>query len=117
LLEQQWHGGRDASRGLLQVSEGFTYQWDDRRPEGSRVVPGSVKLNGAPLEKDTSYRIVTNNFLAEGGDGFPAFTKGSNRADTGVRDIDALTEFLVKREQSGKPAGQAAPSNRIKLLQ
>jgi 5'-nucleotidase len=117
LLEQQWHGGRDDSRGLLQVSEGFTYQWDARLPEGGRVVPGSVMLNGAPLEKDTSYRVVTNNFLAEGGDGFPMFVKGSNRADTGVRDIDALTDYLVKREQSGKPAGKAAPLNRIKRLQ
>jgi 5'-nucleotidase len=116
LLEQQWHGGRDGSRGLLQVSEGFTYQWDDRLPEGGRVVPGSVRLNGVPLEQETSYRIVTNNFLAEGGDGFPAFVKGGNRADTGVRDIDALTDFLVKREQSGKPAGMAAPLNRIQRL-
>jgi 5'-nucleotidase len=117
LLEQQWHGGRDSSRGLLQVSEGFSYEWDERLPEGGRVVPGSVKLNGVALEKDTSYRVVTNNFLAEGGDGFPMFVKGSNRADTGVRDIDALTDFLVKREQSGKPAGKAEPLNRIKRLQ
>jgi 5'-nucleotidase len=117
LLEQQWHGGRDSSRGLLQVSEGFSYEWDERLPEGGRVVPGSVKLNGVALEKDTSYRVVTNNFLAEGGDGFPMFVKGSNRADTGVRDIDALTDFLVKREQGGKPAGKAEPLNRIKRLQ
>jgi 5'-nucleotidase len=117
LLEQQWHGGRDSSRGLLQVSEGFSYEWDERLPEGGRVVPGSVKLNGVALEKDTSYRVVTNNFLAEGGDGFPMFVKGSNRADTGVRDIDALTDFLVKREQSGKPAGKAESLNRIKRLQ
>jgi 5'-nucleotidase len=61
--------------------------------------------------------VVTNNFLAEGGDGFPMFVKGSNRADTGVRDIDALTDFLVKREQSGKPAGKAESLNRIKRLQ
>jgi 5'-nucleotidase len=116
LLEQQWHDGRDESRGLLQVSEGFAYQWDARRPEGGRVVPGSVMLNGVPLDKDASYRVVTNNFLAEGGDSFPMFVNGSNRANTGVRDIDALTEYLAKREQSGKPAGSAAPLNRIKRL-
>jgi 5'-nucleotidase len=43
-------------------------------------VPGSVKLNGIPLEMERSYRVVTNNFLAEGGDGFPTFTKGGSRA-------------------------------------
>jgi 5'-nucleotidase len=112
LLEQQWLEDRDSKRGLLQLSEGFTYQWDASKPEGSKIVPGSVKLNGVRLEMDTSYRVVTNNFLAEGGDGFPAFKNGSNRAPTNVRDLDALTQYLAKREQDGKPAGTAAPLKR-----
>ncbi|MYN28198.1 bifunctional metallophosphatase/5'-nucleotidase [Duganella levis] len=112
LLEEQWLEDRDSKRGLLQLSEGFSYQWDASKPEGSKIVPGSVKLNGAKLEMDTSYRVVTNNFLAEGGDGFPAFKNGSNRAPTSIRDIDALTQYLAKREQDGKPAGAAAPLKR-----
>jgi 5'-nucleotidase len=116
LLEQQWIGGREAKRGLLQVSEGFWYEWDPKLPEGSRVLPGSVKLNGVPLQMDSSYRVVTNNFLAEGGDGFPGFTKGSNRAPTSIRDIDALTSYLIKREQDKKPAGAAAPAVRYKSV-
>ncbi|NGZ85832.1 bifunctional metallophosphatase/5'-nucleotidase [Duganella aceris] len=117
LLEEQWIGERDATRGLLQVSEGFSYEWDARQPPGSRVVPGSVKLNGVPLDMGSSYRVVTNNFLAEGGDGFPTFAKGGNRAATEIRDIDALTDYLVKREQDRKPAGVAAPLTRYKRVQ
>ena len=117
LLEEQWIGGRDANRGLLQVSEGFWYEWDPAQPEGRRIVPGSVKLNGIPLEMDKAYRVVTNNFLAEGGDGFPAFIKGSSRAPTNIRDIDALTAYLVKREQDKRPAGTAAPQVRYKSVQ
>ncbi|MYM65815.1 bifunctional metallophosphatase/5'-nucleotidase [Pseudoduganella sp. FT55W] len=116
LLEEQWIGGRDAKRGLLQVSEGFWYEWDPAQPEGRKIVPGSVKLNGMPLQMESQYRVVTNNFLAEGGDGFPAFTKGSNRAPTGVRDLDALTSYLIKRDQDKKPAGAAAPLVRFKSL-
>jgi 5'-nucleotidase len=116
LLEEQWIGGRDAKRGLLQVSEGFWYEWDPAQPEGRRIVPGSVKLNGIPLEMDKSYRVVTNNFLAEGGDGFPTFIKGGSRAPTNIRDIDALTSYLVKREQDKKPAGAAAPLVRYKSV-
>ncbi|MYM70834.1 bifunctional metallophosphatase/5'-nucleotidase [Duganella sp. FT134W] len=112
LLEEQWLEDRDSKRGLLQLSEGFTYQWDASKPEGSKIVPGSVKLNGVKLDMDTSYRVVTNNFLAEGGDGFPAFKNGSNRAPTGIRDIDALTQYLARREQDGKPAGAVAPLKR-----
>jgi len=116
LLEEQWNGGRDITRGLLQVSDGFTYAWDPKRPVGSKVVPGSVMLNGAPVAQDSSYRVVVNNFLAEGGDAFPTFAQGSERAETGVRDIDALAGYLVQREQAGTPAGRATPQNRIKRL-
>ena len=116
LLEQQWLGGRDLTRGLLQVSEGFSYQYDPGLPLGSRVVPGSVMLNKVPLEMASPYRVVVNNFLAEGGDGFPLFTKGGNRAETGIRDIDALTSYLAKREQIGKPAGASQPLGRIQRL-
>lgn len=117
LLEQQWSGGREDIRGLLQVSEGFTYQWDARRGDGSKVVPGSAKLNGKPLDREASYRVMVNNFLAEGGDGFPMFANGRNRTDTGIRDIDALNDYLVKREQAGKPAGAAQPQQRYQRLQ
>lgn len=117
LLEEQWLGGRDGVRGLLQVSEGFSYEWDEFKPEGQKIVPDSVKLNGVRLDMNTTYRVVTNNFLAEGGDGFPTFKKGGNRAPTNIRDIDALTQYLVKREQDKKPAGAAAPQARYKSVQ
>ncbi|NRR31739.1 bifunctional metallophosphatase/5'-nucleotidase [Oxalobacteraceae bacterium] len=116
LLEQQWGGQKAAERGLLQVSEGFTYAWDSRQPEGQRIVPGSVTLHGVPLEPDSYYRVMVNVFLAEGGDLFPLFLKGSQRADTAMLDIDALKLFLAKREQLGKPAGSADALGRIKRL-
>ncbi|MBV7536422.1 bifunctional metallophosphatase/5'-nucleotidase [Duganella sp. sic0402] len=117
LLEEQWAGARDQKRGLLQVSEGFSYEWDEFKPEGQRIVPDSVKLNGVRLDMASTYRVVTNNFLAEGGDGFPAFKQGSNRAPTNIRDIDALTSYLAKREQDQKPAGAAAPQTRYQSIQ
>jgi 5'-nucleotidase len=116
-LEEQWLGGRDQKRGLLQISDGFSYQWDEFKPEGEKIVPGSVKLNGVPLDMESSYRVVTNNFLAEGGDGFPTFKKGANRAPTNIRDIDALTGYLAKREQDQKPAGAVAPQTRYQSVQ
>jgi 5'-nucleotidase len=117
LLEQQWRGRREGARELLQVSEGFTYLWDAKRGEGSKVIPGSVMLNSVPLERETSYRVMVNKFLSEGGDAFPMFANGANRADSGIRDIDALTDYLIKREQMGKPAGGTETQKRIKRLQ
>jgi len=113
LLEQQWDRPSASGATILQVSQGFSYAWDDKRPVGSRVVPGSLKLNGAPVEDGKSYRVVANNFLAEGGDNIPEFAKGSNRVDTQLVDLDALSEFIAKNPGAGAPAAGMAPSARI----
>lgn len=115
LLEQQWVGDKVESRGLLQVSEGFSYKYDLRKPAGQRVL--EVTLDGVPLDDNASYRVAANNFIAEGGDAFPMFAKGTNRAETGVRDIDSLTSYLTYREQQRKPAGLAAEQPRIRRVQ
>ncbi len=86
LLTQQWTGPNSGSPKILQVSKGFAYSY-------SGTTLGSVTLNGAPLEDNASYRIVTNNFLADGGDGFPAFTQGTGKYFGGL-DIDAFANYL-----------------------
>jgi 5'-nucleotidase len=93
LLEQQWSGKNSAtSPKVLQVSKGLTYAWTGSA--GSRTVtPGSVKINGVPVDKAKAYRIVTNNFLSDGGDGFPAFTNGTDKYFGGL-DIDGFAKYL-----------------------
>ena len=73
VLEEQYQPV--AARGTrpmlaLGVSEGFTYTWDATQPQGSRVVPGSMMLNGTPIADGSTYRVATLNFLADGGDLF-----------------------------------------------
>jgi 2',3'-cyclic-nucleotide 2'-phosphodiesterase (5'-nucleotidase family) len=88
VLTQQVTGSNAAAPNILQVSKGFTYQ---RGPAGP--VDGSVKLNGTPIDKAASYRIVTNNFLSDGGDNFPAFRNGTGKYFGGL-DIDAFANYL-----------------------
>ena len=113
LLEQQWDRPSSSSATILQVSQGFTYTWDASRPVGSRVRPGSLKLNGAPIEDGKTYRVVANNFLAEGGDNIPEFAKGTNRVDTQLVDLDALSDFIAKNPGAGAPAAGMASTVRI----
>lgn len=113
LLEGQWSGSEAEKRGLLQVSEGFSYAWDGRRPKGQRIVSGSVKLNGVPIDAGASYRVAVYNFLAEGNDGFVTFRQGSNQSPTGLRDVDALRGYLQRLEQDNKPAGTYGAVPRI----
>jgi 5'-nucleotidase len=116
LLEQQWARPASSETMMLQVSAGFSYRWDEKQPKGSRIVPGSVKLNGVPLDDNKTYRVVANNFLAEGGDNFPEFAKGTHRIDTQIRDLDALIEYLGKHANAGAPAASLAPTARIEKL-
>jgi 5'-nucleotidase len=116
LLEQQWIRANASHPSVLQVSNGFSYRWNPALPDGRRVVPGSMVLNGEPLDEKKTYRVAGNNFLAEGGDNFPAFAGATNKVDTQVRDFDAVVDFLVKRDQAGKPAGSAEPAGRIGIV-
>ena len=75
----------------------------------SRVT--AVSLNGKPLEDARAYRIVANNFLAEGGDNYPEFGKGTNRLETGLLDLDAFTDYL--RAIEGQGAALAPDTPRI----
>jgi 5'-nucleotidase len=113
LLEGQWSGNEAEKRGLLQVSEGFGYAWDASKPKGQRIVRDSVRLNGVPIDDDASYRVAMYNFLADGNDGFVIFRQGSNRAATGVRDVDSLRSHLQRLEQDNKPAGTFGAVPRI----
>jgi 5'-nucleotidase len=111
LLEQQWD--RPAKdQYMLQVSRGLSYSWDSTRPLGQRLVPGSLKVDGKPVGDAQTYRIVANNFLADGGDNFPVLGKGVNRRDTGMRDLDALIGYLKQNPDLGAPS-LAAPQPRI----
>ena len=77
------------------------------------MVPGSLKVDGKPLEDGKTYRVVANNFLADGGDNFPALAAGTRRVDTGMRDLDALIAHL---KQGAGDASLAPPQPRIKKV-
>ena len=67
-----------------------------------------------PVDPAKSYRVVANNFLADGGDNFPALAKGVNRLDTGMRDLDALIAYMKQHPDTG--AASLAPQARIRKL-
>jgi 5'-nucleotidase len=109
MLEQQWlRDPVDDERGMLQFSQGFTFSWDNKLPRGARIVPGSVKLHGVAIDPAQTYKVVANNFLAEGGDNFPVLASIKRKLDTQIKDIDAFTGYLTAQEKAGKPV--APPS-------
>jgi 5'-nucleotidase len=91
LLEQQWID--QPFPRILQVSRGFGYRWDASRPVGQRVLPGSVTLDGQPIDPNASVRVTVNSFLAAGGDNFSVLKQGRGVA-TGMMDIEAFEAYV-----------------------
>ncbi|WP_328333636.1 bifunctional metallophosphatase/5'-nucleotidase [Kribbella sp. NBC_00382] len=108
LLEQQFSGANQAANKVLQVS-GITYTYNPAAAPGAKVVAGSIKIAGQPLVDGTTYRISTNNFLSDGGDGFPAFTTATDKFFGGL-DIDAFANYLAAHDPY-----TPGPTDRISL--
>jgi len=87
--------------GMMQVS-GVRVAYDLSRPEYHRVV--SVKVEDAPLEDARSYAVVTNSFIATGGDHYETFTKIKPQKDMGLLVSDVLEEYVKSKRQLGMPA-------------
>lgn len=98
LLEQQWATNQFASGRVLQISEGFTYEhtfMPNASPLGGQYVcDGSVIIDGTPVDKNASYRVTMNSFLATGGDNFTVFNLGTDQLGGDV-DLDALETYFA----------------------
>ena len=89
----------------LLPSAGFSYSYDMAQPVGSRIV--AMTLDGKAIDPAASYRITTNNFLAQGGDSFSMFAKQRDAVNGGV-DLDALQAWLQGSELRAVPSAERA---------
>jgi 5'-nucleotidase len=102
LLQRQWSGSNAGSgTKFLQISNGLHYTWSGF--PGAQAV-SAITINGTTVPNDasTSYRIVTNNFLSDGGDNFPAFKNGTTKYFGGL-DIDGFAKYLPTTVQPYAP--------------
>ena len=72
-------------------SSGLTYRYDLTRPIGARV--SDISFEGHALDPAATYRVTTNNFLAQGGDSFTLLA-AQRAAVTGGTDLDAMQAWL-----------------------
>jgi 5'-nucleotidase len=110
VLEQQFVGfGGQTMQRILQPSAGFTYTYSTSAAPGSKV--SNIALNGTPIDPAATYLVTTNDFLANGGDGFTNLSLGTGRVTAPGFDVDALTAYLG----AGAPVAPG-PANRITVV-
>lgn len=121
LLEQQFTGCTvgypagapatgQASNRIMQVSNGFSYQWQEKGTPCDNVDPASIKINGVAIDPAASYRVTVNNFMADGGDQYYVLTQGTDRLG-GALDLDALEGYFL-----ANGTVSPGPQNRIVKL-
>lgn len=100
-LREMFRIGSSGAHGILQLA-GATYHYDPARTDGTdRDGDGaiadwerdrlcSVTIGGAPLDPKRTYRVVTNDFLVDGGDHFGPLFAGRAVAETGPKMRDAM---------------------------
>lgn len=86
--------GAGLTNGILQVSKGVEVIYDESKPVGSRIVKCNIK--GEPLDDRRTYKVLTSNFLADGGDGFLVFKKTLSYKNTGVGILESMVKYLKK---------------------
>ena len=77
----------------------------------NRVVINSI--NGKDFKADDTYAVVTNDFLASGGDTYYAFAAATAQFDTGVPLDEAVMEYVTKELKGVIGKQYAAPQGRI----
>lgn len=93
VLEEQWQpAGESRPKLQLGVSDGFSYEYDETAPRGERIV--SMSLDGVGISEQETFTVVTNSFLAGGGDSFFTFAEGTDRTDTGQADLAATVAYF-----------------------
>ena len=105
VLEQQFVGfGGQTTQRILQPSAGFAYTYSAGAAPGSKV--SGMTLNGVAIDPAATYRVTTNDFLANGGDGFTNLRLGTNRVTAPGFDVDALTAHLDPGPVAPGPANR-----------
>ncbi|WEH41051.1 bifunctional metallophosphatase/5'-nucleotidase [Streptomyces sp. NBC_01218] len=114
-LQQQVSGLNEASPKILQISRGLTYTLDLTKAGAARVSASSIKLNGEAIDPAKTYRVAMNEFLAGGGDGFPALALGTNKL-VGPSDLDLFNAYLAAHSTAAAPLAPPA-TDRITIVQ
>jgi 5'-nucleotidase len=62
-----------------------------------------VRINGAPLDPARRYRVATNSFLWDSGDGLDALSRGTDPITVGV-DVDVLADYVARHSPVAAPS-------------
>lgn len=101
------------------VDTSKAYDQGEQYPDSTYYGPKSINrvtitsINGKDFDPKATYVVVTNDFMAAGGDTYYAFTTSANIVDTGIPMDEALMSYITEEldgvitaEKYGEPQGR-----------
>ena len=73
-------------------------------------------VNGKAFDKDATYAVITNDFLAAGGDTYYAFAAAQTQFDTGLPLDEILMEYITVELNGVVTDKYAAPQGRLTIV-
>lgn len=101
------------SGGFAQVSKEarYTITYDANGKNGK---VSNVTVGGKPIDPEKTYRIVANDYVAGGGDGYVVLTKSSDTFNTSCTLRDAVVEYVQQLASPVDP--NSIPDGRITIV-
>lgn len=113
-------GGFPQVSGLrFSVDTAVAFDAGENYPGTTYAKPGSVNrvtidsVNGYSFDPSATYAVVTNDFVAAGGDTYYAFSTSPNIVDTGVPLDEALMAYITEELDGVVGQTYAQPQGRI----
>ena len=96
---------------------------DETYPNSSFFGPKTInrvtinEINGKPFDPDATYAVITNNFVAAGGDTYYAFASEEDQFDTGIT-VDSIVMDYISEKLGGviRASQYAEPQGRITMI-
>ena len=126
-LEASTYCTPEALGGFPQVAGmQFTVATYEKYDANDKSYPGSTyygpktinrvtieEVNGKDFDPQATYAVVTNNFVAAGGDTYYAFAAATNQFDTGLPLDEVVMEYVAKELNGVIGEDYAEPTGRI----
>jgi 5'-nucleotidase len=77
---------------------GLRFSWNPNQPVGSRIVSVEVENpdgSYSPIDPEATYKVVSNDFMRSGGDGYEVFVDARNAYDFGTPLDEAVQNYIA----------------------
>lgn len=106
------------STGAFPAAANLRFDLDMTAAKGSRISNVEVRRRNesvwSPIQLDATYVVVTNDFIAAGGDRYdamvPVYNDPARREDTGLLYTDSLINYIKAMTAANQPLSQPAVS-------